>query len=368
MGSKHGCGAAKRARPCWRRHQLDSAIRFHWHSRMKALVRSHETSLDAETYPETSQLFGAARSVLGRAAAMAAWPVVIGLMRRVVDLTIGNGFLDSQWRLVKQENHDLYRLLATVVAQRPDPKVMGGGVIRSLMLAIYARLRRQPWLYDQDHDSMRAGYRGAAHVMLRLACRGSALRYWARSKRRGNGAPWRLNLGSGRRPLPGWTNVDINPFAGADAWIDLRDPWPFEPNSVETIYTRHCFEHFSERELRRILDRCWRALRATGGIRIGVPSLEAAMKFYAEGGFPDWVTQKATSPGRRFFSYVMDDGNHGVILDFSYMAELLEASGFVDIQRFTGGQSRLIEPQLLSPNDCSEDTVTLYVEAQKPKA
>jgi predicted SAM-dependent methyltransferase len=234
---------------------------------------------------------------------------------------------------------------------------------------MYDALRRQRWLYDVDHDSMRWEYRRVAHAILRLATRASGLRYrvlrpaWSK-----NGSTIRLNLGSGRRPLHGWINVDINPFAHADAWLDLRDAWPFADDGVEAIYMRHCLEHFTESDVLRILRQCHRVLAPEKGLRIGSPSLEFALEEYLHGDFAfvPWVAEHATSPGRRFFSYMMDDGNHGIMFDFSYLAELLALVGFTDIQRVSGGQSTFLERAQLSPLDNPEDAVTLYVEARKP--
>lgn len=60
----------------------------------------------------------------------------------------------------------------------------------------------------------------------------------------------------------------------------------------------------------------------------------------------------------------MDNGNHGIVFDYSYLAELLEISGFKQIQQARGGKSTFLEPSLLSPKDNLED-LTLYVECKK---
>ena len=159
---------------------------------------------------------------------------------------------------------------------------------------------------------------------------------------------------------------DPTPFSRAQLWIDIRDPWPFEHNQVQAIYIRHCLEHFTEKEVLDILAKCHRVLAPSGGFRIGVPSLEFAIERYkqADFSFAPWVTDHAKSPGRQFFSYIMDNGNHGIVFDYSYLAELLEISGFKQIQQARGGKSTFLEPSLLSPKDNLED-LTLYVECKK---
>jgi len=226
---------------------------------------------------------------------------------------------------------------------------------------LYAALRRQPWLYDRRHDSMRRPYRRVAHVLLR------AVATVARRVRRPRVPPGaRLNLGSGRTPLAGWVNADLNPFSGAQLWIDLRDHWPVADGSVAAIYSRHCFEHFGEHDLRAILRQCARVLQPGGVLRIGVPSLEVAVRRYLERDFTfaDWVKQDEPV-AKQFVAYITDNGNHPVLLDFEYLERLLSAAGFRDVQRRAGGESGVLDRELLAPKDHAGDWETLYVEAVK---
>ena len=236
------------------------------------------------------------------------------------------------------------------------------------MPTMYVWLRRQPWLYDLEHDSLRLPYRRLAHGFLRGLTWASALRHrYLPPAWRAAGQDMRLNLGSGREPLPAWINVDINPFARAEVWMDLRNPWPFADGEVHAIYMRHCLEHFPETEVLAILAKCYRALRPGGGVRIGVPSLAFALQQYqaADFTFAPWVRNLAKSPGRQFFLYMMDNGAHGIMFDYGYLAELLELAGFREPVERKGGQSGFLEPELLAPKDNAHDHATLYVECRK---
>ncbi|MBI4446461.1 MAG: methyltransferase domain-containing protein [Acidobacteria bacterium] len=239
---------------------------------------------------------------------------------------------------------------------------------RKLSTRLYDWLRRQDWLYDVEHDSLRGEYRRLVHFAMRPVGRISAARYKVSRLLNNHQQPIRLNLGSGRQPLPGWVNIDINPFSQAQLLLDIRDPWPFKEGDVETIYMRHFLEHFTEAEVLAILAKCHRVLRTGGGLRIGVPSLEFAIGQYQKSDFSrsSWVSAYGRkSAGRQFFSYIMDNGNHKIILDYGYLAELLEISRFKNVRRLCGGKTELFNSDLLAPKDELGDIATLYVECVK---
>lgn len=57
----------------------------------------------------------------------------------------------------------------------------------------------------------------------------------------------RLNLGSGKRPRPGFYSVDLLPLPGVDIVADLNAPLDALPdNCVEEVYSRHTLEHVTE--------------------------------------------------------------------------------------------------------------------------
>jgi hypothetical protein len=235
------------------------------------------------------------------------------------------------------------------------------------MQRIYALARRQRWLYDTQHDSMWPQYRRAAHAVLTLITRAANIRFRFRRPRwSAVQSPVRVNLGSGRSPLSGWINVDLNPFSGAQVWMDLRDTWPFTTAEVDAIYTRHCLEHFTESEILHILGKCRTALGPGKPIRIGVPSLEFAIERYLANdfSFAPWLQGRAESPGGLFFKYIMDGGNHRVTLDGGYLTELLHRAGFHDVRTVAGGVTEYLEPGILADKDNADDIATLYVEAR----
>jgi SAM-dependent methyltransferase len=57
----------------------------------------------------------------------------------------------------------------------------------------------------------------------------------------------RLNIGCGRKALPGWVNVDVAPLDGVDVVADLercaQQPLPFADDCAEEFRLSHVIEH-----------------------------------------------------------------------------------------------------------------------------
>lgn len=82
----------------------------------------------------------------------------------------------------------------------------------------------------------------------------------------------KLNLGSGRRVLEGYVNVDIVQLEGVDQVVDLfQFPWPWEDGSVDEIYSRHFFEHVPGKLRMKFMDECYRVLAPEGKMTFIVP-------------------------------------------------------------------------------------------------
>lgn len=68
----------------------------------------------------------------------------------------------------------------------------------------------------------------------------------------GNGVR-HLHLGCGPKYLPGFVNIDANPFHKIDMWLDVRNGLPFSSDQIESVYSTHTFEHFYPDELAKRL-------------------------------------------------------------------------------------------------------------------
>jgi Methyltransferase domain len=98
--------------------------------------------------------------------------------------------------------------------------------------------------------------------------------------------PLRLNLGAGHIALTDFVNIDMRELPGIDVVAPI-DNLPFEPSSVDEIFSSHTLEHFPEEQLKRQLLPYWVGLLAPGGtLRAIVPDIGAMIEACAKGTIP----------------------------------------------------------------------------------
>src|SRR5580700_9642003 len=75
----------------------------------------------------------------------------------------------------------------------------------------------------------------------------------ATQKRRATASAWlhhtpiplKVNIGCGKAPFEGWTNLDLDPESKADLLWDVTEGLPFSDDSCAFIYCEHFLEHIS---------------------------------------------------------------------------------------------------------------------------
>ncbi len=183
----------------------------------------------------------------------------------------------------------------------------------------------------------------------------------------------KVHLGPGKgKYVADWVNVDGN-FISAkiDLWADLRNKLPFRDNSVGTFYSFHVVEHLPDAHLPALFRDMYRALAPGGGIRIGGPDTGNACRKFVENDlawfsdFPD----KRRSLGGRFTNFVFCRGEHLTALSESYLREIAEDAGFVDIKRcLPMRESSLVGAEIFNIEYESdfETPHSVVIEARKP--
>ena len=99
-------------------------------------------------------------------------------------------------------------------------------------------------------------------------------------------SPLRINVGAGHIPLDGYVNIDMRELPGIDV-VATVDALPFEPGSLDEIYSSHTLEHFPQEVLRRQLLPYWASLLKPGGTLTTIaPDVKAMSDDYARGDIP----------------------------------------------------------------------------------
>lgn len=98
----------------------------------------------------------------------------------------------------------------------------------------------------------------------------------------------KLNCGSGVCPLPGWTNIDLDPASAPDILANLGEAIPFADASVDFIHSEDFLSCLpSMAMVRRFLSEAHRVLRPGGVMRLLLPSLERLVEAYQQR--PAWL-------------------------------------------------------------------------------
>lgn len=81
----------------------------------------------------------------------------------------------------------------------------------------------------------------------------------------------RLDLGCGPNKRPGFVGVDVLPFPGVDVVHDLRQPWPWEAETVDEAFSSHFIEHLTGTERIHFFNELYRVLKTGARAQIVCP-------------------------------------------------------------------------------------------------
>ena len=173
----------------------------------------------------------------------------------------------------------------------------------------------------------------------------------------------KLNVGCGPNLKHGWVNIDLS--GHADLHLDLREPLPFNDESVTTIYSEHFFEHLEyPGQALNFLKESLRVLQAGGLFSVGVPDTEWPIRSYADGDeeyfhiarqrwHPEWCNTRMHNLNYHF----RQGQEHQYAYDFETLSQIIREVGFISIVK------RAFNPNL---DDERRRLGTLYLDAKKP--
>lgn len=206
---------------------------------------------------------------------------------------------------------------------------------------------RQPTPPREPAIGIRAAAR-AAELWQRIPdavtfARGRYLRLRAGRKLRSAKHPLWLCLGSGRAPIPNWTNVDY--YFPADVVLDLRFGLPLPDHSVEYIYSEHLVEHMPLEGALALFNECHRVLRTGGRMRVATPDLADIVRDYRSDWrrheWVNWDQYRWIDSGTRMVNAAVREWGHQYLWDFEELEQRLQSTGFRRVTRHGVGESEV---------------------------
>ncbi len=191
----------------------------------------------------------------------------------------------------------------------------------------------------------------------------------------------KLQLGCWPFPLDSWLNSDLH-AADKVIPIDITNPFPIKDVSFHYVFCEHTIEHFSFAQGEIILREIYRVLKPKGKVRLATPDLKFLIDLYKDKKsslqqeYINWASGEFLKEwGKATDTFIINNfvraWGHQFIYDFKTLKFLLERVRFVNVKRYTPGQSQ--DPNLKGLESHSKSIgeqfnrlETFVVEAVKP--
>jgi SAM-dependent methyltransferase len=143
--------------------------------------------------------------------------------------------------------------------------------------------------------------------------------------------PTFLHLGCGKKHIPGFFHVDIQPFPHIDHIGAVENLDFVADDTVELIYACHVLEHFGRFQIVDVLREWCRVLKPEGVLRLAVPDFAACAAIYYEEGLKDGLSGLVVliCGGQRD-----PTDYHQMIFDAPLLSGLLFQAGFSGVHRW----------------------------------
>ena len=161
----------------------------------------------------------------------------------------------------------------------------------------------------------------------------------------------KLHIGSGSAALPGWINIDNQPYHGVDRVLDVREGLPFA--GVQYIFCEHFVEHLTLTEGLVFLGNCRRALGNSGVLRISTPNLDWIWLTHYR--HPADLNENEALTGCLELNRAFHGWGHKFLYNQSTLVAALRSSGFADFKRYEFGESDHPDLRELETHEKSPD-------------
>lgn len=163
----------------------------------------------------------------------------------------------------------------------------------------------------------------------------------------------KLQIGAQCNGIDGWLNVDILPKDRQTVYMDATQPFPFENNTFDYIFSEHMIEHISFLEGEFMLKECYRVLKPGGALRIATPNLQFLIDLYSENKTAtqqnyikfskQFLKKELPEMDTMIINNFFRDWGHQFIYDKKALSYTLEKAGFSHITFCNVGQSHFAE-------------------------
>ena len=185
----------------------------------------------------------------------------------------------------------------------------------------------------------------------------------------------KLQIGSGKRTIPNWLNVDV---INSDFDVDLAGgTLPWCDDCFDAVVGQHVIEHLEiKSELIPLLKELQRVIRPGGEIWLSCPDIEKVCRSYINHGMQDllddrlnrWTTYQERDLRDLPISHLINDifhqeGEHKNLFDFTLLAWALDKAGFCGIEQVNETDLLVCFPDFPPRHD---DNQSIYVYALTP--
>lgn len=178
----------------------------------------------------------------------------------------------------------------------------------------------------------------------------------------GNYEDKNLEIGSGPIRKEGWITLDRCRLS--DIYWDLNKNLPFVDNQFNVVYSSHVLEHFSFKELQRLLGELYRVIKPGGIMSVCVPDGKIYIDIYNNKvdaqKFVEYQPAFISQQPMDVLNYLFYmNGEHKHMFDQESLIYHLSCAGFINCK------PREFDPKL---DSLARHHTSLYVECRKPES